>query len=189
MKKKTAGTTISIILCFLFICLIGSTLSDLRISVQKVEVKAISLELGENIKVTNKDGEELKELEIKSNEIGVRPATGEQDSKTNIPSTINDSIGTEGAYACFYLTTLSDYSIRLKSVSVTNGLEDNIDNLFFGIMDGSSEAVSMEKVGCILKEGERTTNEEMIVVAWLDADTTKSIVGADISFVLEIVSK
>lgn len=187
MEKKTIATTISVLLTLFFVSIIGATFSTYLVMKRKIEVESISLSIGEGIIVADKKGKQILTLEIKSKEIGMRPVTGEQDSKTNVPSTINDSISTEGAYAKFFLTTLSAYEIRLKSVWVTNGFEENKDNIFIGFLEDSSEAVSIDKIGAVISRGDRVTNREMIIVIWLDPDVTNSLIGADISVELEIV--
>lgn len=187
MEKKTIATTISLILTLFFVAIIGSTLSTYVVMKKKIEVEEIVLSIGEGIFVADKKGKQISKLEIKSKEIGMRPVTGEQNEKTNIPSTINDTISTEGAYAKFFLTTLSAYEIRLKSVWVSNGYDENKDNIFIGFHDDNSESVSIDKVGAVISRGERVTHREMIVVIWLDPDVTKSLIGADIIVELEIV--
>ena len=189
MEKKTIATTISGILILVFIIVIGATLSAFKVDKQKVEVKSIIVEAESGIIVTDKKGNEIKELEIKSSAVGVRPATGKEDSDTHIPSTINDTIGTEGAYACFKVKSERDYKIVLISCMLTVGHEQNIDNIRIALLDDKSESVKGSEVGQVLGEGKADDKDEVTVVVWLDADTEKSIASSDINIVLGIVYK
>ncbi len=189
MKRKTIAVSLFTILILLFICITGSSFSAFCVAKNKIELKSIEILHDNSILVTDKDGKKITKLKIKSSPIGVRPSTGEQDSTTNVPSTVNDTIGTEGAFGCFYLTTDGEYEIILKSIEVTNGFSENSENIFIGVLDETSEAISADKVGQKIGDGKKSTNEEIIVVVWLDGDSTNSIAGADISIVLEIKNK
>ena len=186
MEKKTIATTISVILVIILIAIIGSTLAYERVDKNKIEVKAIDIVNSEGIIVTNKKKKVIDSLEIKSNEIGVRPSTGRQDSKTNIPSTVNDTISTEGAYGIFLLTSDKPYKISLIDAYCTNGDSENRDNVFIGVMDDKSEAISIDKIGNVLSRGDSANEKEIIIVAWLDGDATGSLKGADIYFKIKI---
>ena len=186
MEKKTIATTISVILVIFLIAIIGSTLAYQRVSKLKIEVKAINISSAEGIIITDKKKNIIESLDIKSNDIGVRPSTGRQDSRTNIPSTVNDTVSTEGAYAIFFITSDKPYKIILKDAYSTKGFEENMDNIFIGIMDDKSEAISIDEVGKVLSSGESANEKEIIVVAWLDGDATDSLAGADIYFTLQV---
>lgn len=187
MQKKTVATTLTAVLVLFFITIIGSCFSAYIVHKNKIELKEIKVYTGSGIVVADKKDKQISSLKICSSEMGVRPATGEQNRDTNIPSTVNNSIGTEGAYGVFFLTTESAYEIRLKSVSVTNGLENNEDNIYVGVMDDDSEAINFEKMGSVLYKGDKATKKEIVIVSWLDGDVSKSIVGADIFIEIEIV--
>ncbi len=186
MEKKTIATTIALILTVIFVAIIGSTLAYERVSKFKIEVKAIDIIYDESMIVSDDKGNKLTTLDIKSNEIGVRPSTGRQDSKTNIPSTVNDTISTEGAYTTFYLTSPKPYKIILDEAHSTKGNDENIDNIFIGVMDDKSEAISINEVGGVISTGNAVENKKIIIVAWLDGDATDSLAGADIYFRISI---
>lgn len=189
MEKKTIATTISGILILVFIIIIGATLSAFKVEKQKVEVKSIKVEAQSGIKVTDKKGVEISELEVKSSAIGIRPATGKEDSATHVPSTINDSVGTEGAYACFKIQSDRDWEIVLVSCELTVGHEDNIDNIRIASLDDESMSIKGSEVGAVLGDGEAGSDDEVTVAVWLDADTKKTIASGDIHIVLGVVYK
>lgn len=189
MEKKTVAVFMLSALIIVFIVSIGATLSTYKVSRERVEVEKITIMAGSGIKITNKDGVVVSELDIKSSEVGVRPATGEEDSETSIPTTVNDTVGTEGAYACFKLSSESNWEIRLVSCFLTNGANENLNNVRIAIMEEENEPVCGCDNGAILARGEAIKDKEMVVVAWLDKDTTKSIKGAKISFEIEVVAK
>lgn len=189
MEKKTIATSIFCVLILIFIVSIGATLSAFKINKDKVEVTSIIVEAEEGISILDKKGAKLTSLDVKSGNVGIRPATGEEDGDTGIPSTINDAVGTEGAYATFYVTTDSDFEIVLHGCTLTKGSEDNLDNVKIAIMDDSSSTVSGTEMGAVLVSKSACKNTEFSVVVWLDADTTKTVAGAKILITLGVRKK
>ena len=187
MDKKTVAVTVMTILIVVFLIAIGSTISAFKVSRERVVVSEIMIVYNDGVKVTNKDGESIGLLDVKSSAVGVRPATGDEDTETNIPTTVNDAVGTEGAYASFFLTCDTKWEIRLVSCSLTNGTEENLDNVRVAIMEEQNEPVCGEDVGSVLARGEQVNNKEYVIVVWLDQETTLSIKGSKISVVVEIV--
>lgn len=186
MDKKTVATTILCFTILIFLLGVGATVSAFGVEPKKVEVKSISIVASEGVVVKSQKDVVINELDIKSSSVGVRPATGEEDSSTSIPTTVNDQVGTEGAYGVFKLTANKDWKIILKSCKLTSG-EENIKNVKIAIMEDDAKAKSGEDIGSVLYQGGEVTDKSMVVVVWLDKDTTKSIVGADILIELEIV--
>lgn len=189
MQKKTIAITILTILILLFIVAIGSTLSAFKVAKERVMVQSISISVESGVKVTNKDGKVISELDVKSSSVGVRPATGEEDSKTNIPTTVNDAVGTEGAYACFKLSSSSAWEIILEDCKLSVGEEDNLDNVRVGIMEEENDPISGKDIGKVLARGEAVQDKETVVVVWLDQETTNSIKGAKIFLSLKVITK
>lgn len=189
MQKKTTATTVLTILYLFFIVAIGATLSAFKISKEKVEVEKIIINAVEGITITNNKNVKVTELEVKSSAVGVRPATGEEDSETSIPTTVNDAVGTEGSYASFKLSSSADYLIKLKNCYLSNGDVENLENVRVAIMEEENDPVNGANIGAVLAKGNAVANKEMVVVVWLDKDTTKSIKGAKISIELEVVLK
>lgn len=187
MDKKNIATTISGLLILIFIIVIGATLSAFKVDRLKVEVKSIRVEAEDGIFVMDEKGNAINELKVKSSKVGVRPATGEEDSSTHIPSTINDSVGTEGAYATFKIKSDKSYKIVLLDCKLTEGEDDNLENVRIAIMDKKSESIKGNELGAVLTVDEAYEPKETVVVVWLDADTTKSIASSDILIVLGIV--
>lgn len=189
MEKKTVATTIFSCLIVAFIISIGATISAFKVSNEKVCVNSIVVEKGVGVSVSNKKGIELSSLDVKSSAVGVRPATGEENNDTSIPTTVNDAVGTEGAYAYFNLTTEGAYDIILKSCSLSCGKE-NLDNVRVAIMEEKNDPISGSDFGAVLAtSAEKAQEKEVVVVVWLDKTTTKSIAGAKIDVVIEIKLK
>lgn len=189
MNKKTVAIFVLIGLIIVFIISIGATFSAYKVAKDKVEVSSIKIISADGIRITDKDGVVISDLEVKSSEVGVRPATGEEDSATSIPTTVNDGVGTEGAYACFKLSSDSNWEIRLVSVDLSCGEEENLENVRVAIMEEENKPVSGKDVGFVLAKGEVVNEKEIVVVVWLDKDTTKSIKGAQISVEIEVIRK
>lgn len=189
MEKKTIATSMFCVLILIFIVSIGATLSAFKVSKEKVEVKSITVEAGEGVLVADKDGNAITSLKVKSSKIGVRPATGEEDGDTGIPSTINDAVGTEGAYATFFVSSDEDFVIVLNGCTLTQGSEDNLDNVKIAVMDDSSKTVSGTDMGAVIISKSACKKKEMSIVVWLDADTTKTVAGADVLITIGIQKK
>lgn len=187
MYKKTVATTILCFLVLIFLVGTGATISAFGVAPKKVEVKSIKILANSGIIIRSEDGEEIDSLEIKSSSVGVRPATGEEDGKTSIPTTVNDQVGTEGAYGVFKLSSTKAWKIILSSCVLTNGGDENLENIRIAIMEDDAEAKSGIEVGKVLYSGDAVEDRCMVVVVWLDKDTTKSVEGADIIVELEIV--
>ena len=184
--KKTIATSVTGILILLFLISIGATVSAFKVAKEKVEVKNIGVICDDEVIVKNKDGQIVEDLKIKSSAVGVRPATGKEDVSTHIPSTVNDTIGTEGAYAEFYLTTNKPFKIVLASCSLSAGMEENLGNVKIAVLDDDASAVDGNDINGIILSGEPCNNKKYIVCIWLASETTKSISGADIFLSLSI---
>lgn len=186
MEKKTTATTIAGILILVLIICVGATLSAFKVQKQKVEVKSISIVSADGILVTDKKGREIEELDVKSSSVGVRPATGDEDSVTGVPSTINDAVGTEGAYAVCFVKSDKDWCVKLSSCTLSSGESENLGNVRIAVLDETSESVKGSDIGLCLATSSSIKSDKLTIVVWLDADTTKSIASADIKIGLEV---
>lgn len=187
MDKKTVAVTVLTSLIVIFIVAIGATLSAFKVSKERVSVESISIICADGATITDKKGERAQNLDVKSSSVGVRPATGDEDIETNIPTTVNDAVGTEGAYASFFLTSSRNWEIRLKKCSLSKSEEVNLDNVRLGVMEEKNDPVCGEDVGEVLARGSAVERKEFVVVVWLDQETTKEIKGAKINIELEVV--
>ena len=187
MDKKTVATMLLCYLILIFLITVGATVSTFGVEPKKVEVKKIEIISEAGITIKSDKDKEMTELEVKSSSVGVRPATGEEDSITSIPTTVNDQVGTEGAYASFKLSSSENWKIVLKSCSLTKGEDQNLENVRVAIMEKDAEAKKGTDVGAVLYKGEAVKDKCLVVVVWLDKDATKSIVGADIFIQIEVV--
>lgn len=187
MEKKTVAITILACLILIFIIAIGSTLSTFKVSKERVEVDSIEIIALDGVVITDEDGNKVSSLEVKSAAVGVRPATGEQDPETSIPTTVNDAVGTEGAYACFKVTSSAAYEIVLNKCEFSEGYDENLRNVRLGVMGKKNEPIGGNDVGAVLDKGDSANEKETVVVVWLDSDTTKTIAGAKIK--IELIAR
>ena len=184
--KKNIGTAVTIVFVLLFIVSIGATLSAFKVAELKVDVAKISVETLGGIVATNKEGEEISQLKVKSSAVGIRPSTGEEMAGSDIPSTINDEVGTEGAYASFCVTASSSFNVVLKGCSVSAGGEENLDNIKIAMMEENGVAINGSDVGAVLWTYEPAQNKELSIVVWLDPKTTASIAGGKIEITISL---
>ena len=189
MQHKTLATNISVIMLLFLIVITGATLSSFVVQKRKVEVLDVNVICPTTFSVLNEDDELIEDgkLEIKSSSIGIRPCTGKEDSVTDVPITVNDTVGTEGGYCCFKLNSEIPYKIVLVACEITKGFEKNSENVKIAILDDKTPAINSSDIGGVLSRGESAREEELLLVVWLDADTTEDIAGAKINITIAIV--
>ena len=184
--KKNIGTAVTIIFVLMFIVSIGATLSAFKVAEEKVEVSKITVVAMNAIQVMDKEGNNISELEVKSSAVGIRPSTGEEMDGSDIPSTVNNEVGTEGAYACFCVTSSIPFKVVLSGCSVSSGSEENLDNIKIAMMEDDGVAISGSDVLSTLWQYDACENKELSIVVWLDPKTTESIAGGKIEIALSL---
>lgn len=189
MEKKTVAVVIMTLLISAFIICSGATVSAYKVAKEKVSLASVVVKSEGGIIIVNEKDEESSSLKVHSSAVGVRPATGEEDNETSIPSTVNDAVGTEGAYSVFKITSKVPYKIILNKCSLSSGENENLKNVRVAIMEKENEPICGCDKGAILATGEACEKEETVLVVWLSKTTTKSIKGAKISVELTVAPK
>ena len=118
MKKKSVFATILILFMSLFFAVVGSSFYYFEYWGKRTLVENVGIIIDGNIDVFY--DEELTQkanaLKLSDMEIGLKPATGELDAETQIPSTINDQGTTEGYYASVYVKTEGNFRVQLSNI-------------------------------------------------------------------------
>ncbi len=192
MRKQSFAATITIIFCAIFVSVIGSTFVAFLQKKNIVEVKSIKISKASSIFVYNEDDNEIDEIKLSNMTLGLKPATGEEDEKTEIPSTITSNVGSEGYYAKFKVTSSGAYKIFVSDVTIQtkNGAEvpekerkhikvalEKVDN---STKDLSASTVVLTSVT------ERTDKKEYTILCWLDSKASEKLKGAKITFQINI---
>ena len=184
--KKNIGTALTIVFVLLFIVSIGATLSAFKVVELKVEVAKISVYSSDGILVKDKEGNNITDLKVKSSAVGIRPSTGEEINGSDIPSTINDEVGTEGAYASFYVTSSVPFKVVLAGCLVSKGSKENLDNIKIAMMEENGVAITGADVMATIWQYEPCEERLVSIVVWLDPKTTESIAGGDIEISISL---
>lgn len=193
MEKKTIGTTIAGILTLIFIVIIGASLSAFKAQPGKVELEEIFIQTSGGLIVQEIGAEPgdpgLTKLKVKSSGVGLKPATGEEDDETTVPHTVNDQIGSEGAYSSFQIVANQAWKIVLKSVDISVGNKYN-EFIKITIIEEGKGVKSLHNVGTTLAEGEQSEDpKELTVIVWLHPFAPEGLEGADIKITLSVEPK
>ncbi len=193
-KKSVAASFLVVFMALLFsvvgICFSSFVFSKTKIVVQEVKVFASSgIEIFQDKNLSKK----TDKLKLSNMQLGIKPATGELDQDTKIPSTINDQGTSEGYYSCVYVKTSADFKIVIKDIKIVSeknelDVKDERKNIYVAIKD-------VENANKNLKEDETELarfsnvqeNLKLVFYIWLDALSGEALEGAKISFALDFV--
>ena len=194
-KKSFAASTLVIFLAMMF-SVIGICFSRFVYHDTKIEIKEIKLKTATGIDVFY-DEECLKKattLKLSEMKLGLKPATGEVNQTTQIPSTITNQGTSEGYYSTVYVKSTNDYKIVVKNV-VIETKKDKIEvheerkNIFISIMDVENSTKSIEKTETeIVLFEDVSSSQKLVFLIWLGAFADEVLVGAKISFDLEFIA-
>lgn len=188
MFRRNLATTICVILSALTFITVGSCFSAFLYKREIVKVENPQIILADGVKVYNLDDKEVNSLELSTMKLGLKPATGEEDSVSNIPSTVTDEQGTEGVYAKFKIQSSHDVKIVIKNIKIeTKEDQEKVDkerkNICVAIKELEGGAVSLEKDQAVL--GNISASSEMkeyTFLVWLCGKAGDDLEGSTISF-------
>lgn len=196
MNKKSVAASTLVVFLAIFFSIIGICFSMFVFADTKIEVKSVKLVLANGIEVFS-DKELTKsatELKLSKMELGLKPATGELDAETKIPSTINDQGTSEGYYSTVFVKTNSDFKVYIEDVKIdSKKYADKVDaereNVFVAIKDveGAVKNIKEDKTE-LASFSNVEGSKELVFYIWLDALAGKELEGAIISFSLNFVS-
>lgn len=195
MDKKSVATTIAVIFSALVFAVIGICFSTFVYSDTKIEVQNIKIAAAESIKVYgDKDlKEEAKELKLSAQELGLKPATGELDEETQIPSTITNQGTSEGYYASVFVKTNVNYKIVVKDIKIETKhskieAEEERKNIFISIMDVANSTKNLKENEVeIAKFEDQKETQELVFLIWLGSLSGEELEGAKISFTINFI--
>ena len=190
MDKKSVSTTILVLFVAIFFSVIGICFSSFVFKDTRTLVKAIKIKTANGIGVYNdKELSQLSDsLKLSKMELGLKPATGEIDAETQIPSTIDDKGTSEGYYATVFVQTDSNFKIAIDNIEIESRhnpalVNDEKKNIFVGIMDIKDTVTTLENNGIeIARFSDVTEPLEITFLIWLGAQASDELEGANISF-------
>lgn len=196
MKQKSVGASILIIYLAVLFAIIGGCFITFVYTYTKTEIDDIKLVVDSGISVFQ-DKElkmQAKTLKLSKQELGLKPATGELDSETEIPSTITDEGTTEGYYATIFVQTNKSFKINLTNIQIktkhnaTKAKEER-KNIFIAIKDVKNSTKSLESDKIEIATFQNVNeSQELVFLLWLGSLAGEGLEGAKISFDLEFIA-
>lgn len=196
MNKKSVAASTLVVFLAIFFSIIGICFSMFVFADTKIEVKSVKLVLANGIEAfSDKElTERTTELKLSKMELGLKPATGELDAETKIPSTVSDQGTSEGYYSKVFVKTNSDFKVYIEDVKIeSKKYADKVDaereNVFVAIkdVDGAVKNIKEDKRE-LASFSNVEGSKELVFYIWLDALAGEELEGAIISFSLNFVS-
>ena len=196
MDKKSVSASILVIYLAIFFSVIGICFSTFVYQNTKIVFKEVSVAVSEGVGVfSDKDlSKNLTKLKLSDMTLGLKPATGEVDAETQIPSTITDEGTSEGYYSTIYVKSTKSYKIILKDIKIEskkNELEvkEERKNIFVAIKDikNTTKSLKEDEIEIVTFSNINET-QKLTFYFWLGALSGEELEGAKISFVLDFVA-
>ena len=190
MEKKSVSATILVIYLALIFSVIGACFSSFVFSYTKIEVESVALSSSDGIELFEDKNltKKANKLKLSNMDLGLKPATGELDAESGIPSTITNEGTSEGYYAEIYLKATSNCRVVVKNINIDterNKLEANEErkNIYVSILDVKNTTKSLEDDEVELVVFENLTEpKKLVFLIWLDSLAGDELEGAKISF-------
>ena len=191
MERRDFGYVLAYVFSFLFVAIIGISFSTFLDAKRRIEVSGITVASAEGVlvqKVGEKGDDTISKLDVKSPKVGTKPVSGELDTQTDIPYTVSDQVGSEGAYAKFQVRSETGVKVVLKSVSGVP--EGELDNVKIAVDGSEKKPHSLKNIGEVLEEKDPSEKpHKFTVLIWLDQHAGKELIGSKINIELEVVKK
>lgn len=195
MDKKSVSASMLVLYLTLFFSVIGICFSVFVFKDTKIEVQSVKLVSSQSVEVFE-DKELLKkvtELKLSSMELGLKPATGEVDKETQIPSTITDTGTSEGYYSTIYVKSSEAFKVQIKDIKVETkkdqvAADEQKKNIFVAIKDVQNAVKSLENETTLASFSNVTEVQEFTFYVWIGAFASDDLEGAKISFTLEFLT-
>lgn len=196
MNKKSVSATILVLFLALFFTVVGSCFSAFVYSKTRTLLERVDLISVEGVglfqdKAHKKTATSLK---LSNMDLGLKPATGEIDAESKVPSTITDKGTSEGYYASVYLDARVAFRVVVKNIKIDSThdeimVKEERKNIFVAIKDVKNSAKSLENDEIELASFSNVEAlEKLTFYIWLSSFATDELEGAKISFTLEFVA-
>ena len=196
MDKKSVSATILVLFLALFFTVVGACFSTFVYAKKRTllqEVKVVSFE-GVGVFQDKTHKKPVTSLKLSNMDLGLKPATGEVDAETKIPSTITDKGTSEGYFSCVYVDARVAFKVMIKDIEINSTHDELVvkeerKNIFVAIKDVSGSAKSLEDEEVELASFSNVESlEKMTFYVWLSSFATDELEGAKISFTIEFVA-
>lgn len=196
MNKKSVAASFLVVFLAITFSVIGSCFMAFVYKDTKIEVKEVSVMFADGIGVyQNKElSEPVSTLKLSDMKIGLKPATGEVDAETMIPSTITNQGTSEGYYAKVFVKTNINYKIIMKNIVIESkkdehDVKEERKNLFISIKDIANSTKTLEEEETeIVTFSDVSETQELIFLIWMGGLANETLEGSKISFTLDFVA-
>lgn len=196
MNKKSVSASTLVLFLALFFSVIGASFAAFAYKDTRILIDKINIVSSDSVEVYS--DKELKkkstELKLSDMQLGLKPATGEIDQETQIPSTITDDGTSEGYYSTVYVKTSSNYKIIVKDVKIETEknqieVDEQKENIFVSIKDvgGATKALDKPEVE-IVQFSNVEEIQKLTFLVWLGALSEDVLEGSKITFTIEFVA-
>ena len=192
MDKKSVSASLLIVYLASLFALVGSCFYAFVFKDKQIKVESVNILTVEGVSVFNdKDKKEQStSLNLSNMELGIRPATGEINQETQVPSTINDTNTSEGYYAKVFVDSNKNYKIIIKDIKVKTqkneiDAKEQLKNVFISLKDIKNTTKALEEDEFELVNFQDVSEtQELVFLIWLGALADDVLQGAKISFSL-----
>lgn len=189
MNKNNTAITVTTILCALFFIVVGSCFSAFLYADEMVKIEKVNIVTAESVFVFDKDGKnEIEKLELSTMKLGLKPATGEEDATTKIPTTVHDKQGTEGVFAKFKVKAENGAKIYVTNIKFSGDVSEKVieeerENIMVSISQISESTNSLKEEKVLLGELQGSDEKvDLTLFVWLSASISDKFNSESISF-------
>lgn len=188
MRRKNLAATIATMLCAISFIVIGSCFSAFIYKKEMIVVQNPKIFKSEGIEIFDEEGDKaIDEFKLSKMPLGLKPATGDEDQETAIPSTVHSKKGSEGHYAIFKAYAPAGAKVIVKNVKIDTKKPEKViaerENIKIAIAELKVEAKSLAEdeveIGTLSASDER---QEFTLLIWLSSKAGDDLKGAKISF-------
>ena len=161
----------------------------------RVLVTSALVKNGQGVEVFSDEelSEKVTQLKLSNMDTGLKPATGEVDSETQIPSTITDTGTSEGYYSTVYVKCAGGFKVNLKDIKIETkkdkvAVSEQKKNIFVAIKDVKNAVKTLEKEDTIASFENVNETQKLTFYIWIGALASEDIEGAKISLTFEFLA-
>lgn len=189
MNKNNTAITVTTILCTLFFIVVGSCFSVFLYADEIVKIQNPKIYVTGDIKVFDEKGEkEIDVLKFSEMKLGLKPATGDEDATTKIPTTVHDKQGTEGVFAKFKILAPSGAKVVVSNIKFDGKISEEIvekerENIMISMSNSKKEAKSLKDENVhVFDVSPSSEKTELTLLVWLSSSISNDFNSETISF-------
>ena len=196
MEKKSVSATILVLFLALFFSVVGICFSFFVYKYSRIIVEGVGVVSDQTIEVFSDENlkKKIDKLKLSDMELGLKPATGEVDAESQVPSTIVDDGTSEGYYSMVYVKSSGNFRISVNNIQIDSDhnkelVNEERKNIFIGIKDLKNSVKTLEDNGVeICRFSDVSEPIKITFLIWLGKFASEELEGAKISFDINFVA-